>query len=102
MKNISSPVTGHPDTSNEYLYSYVDKEFRIVKANSLFLQKFELLSDDYIGKPFREVISLIEYKKILQAGKACLKDPGTVICEPQHSPRVVAGLHDRRCHRGAW
>ena len=79
MKNISLPANDYPGSSNEYLYSHVDKEFRFVKANSLFLQKFELLSDDYIGKPFREVISLIEYKKILQAGKACLKDPGTVI-----------------------
>lgn len=79
MKNVLSQVNDLPGSSNEYLCSYVDKEFRLVKANPLFLQKFELLSDDYIGKPFHEVISLIEYKKIVQAGRACLKDPGTII-----------------------
>ena len=65
MKNIPLQVNDFPGSSNEFLCSYVDKDFRLVKANPLFLQKFELLSDDYIGKPFREVISLIEYKKIV-------------------------------------
>ncbi|MEJ0104279.1 MAG: PAS domain S-box protein [Bacteroidota bacterium] len=79
MKNSLPSLPGYFDHSSEYLYSYIDKDFRLIKANSLFRQKFELLSDDYIGRPFHEVISLIEYKKLVQAGKTCLQEPGTII-----------------------
>lgn len=79
MKNLPTSIAEYFDHSNEYLYSFADKDFRLVKANSLFLKKFQLHSDDYIGKPFHEVIKQIESKKILQAGKVCLQEPGTTI-----------------------
>jgi PAS domain S-box-containing protein len=79
MKNSPASIAEYFDHSNEYLYSFADKNFRLVKANSLFLKKFQLHSNDYIGKPFQEVIKQIEAKKILQAGTACLQVPGTTI-----------------------
>jgi PAS domain S-box-containing protein len=79
MKNAPTSIAEYFDHSNEYLYSFADKDFRFVKANSLFLKKFQLHSDDYIGKPFQNVIRQIESKKIIQAGKVCLKEPGTTI-----------------------
>lgn len=79
MKDSPTSIAEYFDHSSEYLYSFADKDFRLVKANSLFLKKFQLHSDDYIGKPFQEVIRQIESKKIIQAGKVCLQEPGTAI-----------------------
>ncbi len=79
MKNSPTSIAEYFDHSNEYLYSFADKDFRLVKGNSLFLKKFHLHSDDYIGKPFQEVIRQIEFKKIIQAGKVCFDEPGTTI-----------------------
>ncbi len=79
MKNSPTSIAEYFDHSNDYLYSFADKDFRLVKANSLFLKRFQLHSEDYIGKPFQEVIQQIESKKIIQAGKVCLREPGTTI-----------------------
>ncbi|MES1221012.1 MAG: PAS domain-containing protein, partial [Bacteroidota bacterium] len=79
MKGSPTSIAEYFDHSKEYLYSFADKDFRLVKANSLFLKKFQLHSEDYVGKPFQDVIQQIESKKIVQAGKFCLQEPGTTV-----------------------
>ncbi|MEP6927000.1 MAG: PAS domain S-box protein [Ginsengibacter sp.] len=79
MNSISAGIS-QLENSTEFLCSLTDTSFRFLHTNRLFQKQFGLEHENWIGRPFPEVVQTFQMEKYLQANNECINNPDKTIC----------------------